>query len=120
MVVADQGYHAARAVIECADRGVAVVVRDNPHSLNLYDAAGAKIDGLAELQTTPETERCIPVRVPVEGQFIAGYLHGYRLPPAQAAEARRRVQAQARKKAAIPALFILGPLLITFREAKIQ
>jgi hypothetical protein len=98
VVVADRGYHSARALIECADRGVAVVVRDNPHSLNLYDAAGAKIDGLAELQATTETERCIPVRVPVEGPFIAGYLHGCRLPPAQAAEARRRVQAQARKK----------------------
>jgi hypothetical protein len=98
VVVADRGYNSARAVIECADRGVAVVVRYNPHSLNRYDAAGAKIDWLAELQTTTETERCIPVRVQVAGQFIAGHLHGCRLPPAQAAEARRRVQAQARKK----------------------
>ena len=98
VVVVDRGYNSARALIECADRGVAVVVRYNPHSLNLYDAAGAKIDWLAELQATTETERCIPVRVQVEGEFIAGYLHGCRLPPAPAAEARRRVQAQARKK----------------------
>ena len=98
VVVADRGYNSARVLIECADRGVAVVVRYNPHSLNLYDAAGAKIDWLAELQATTETERCIPVRVQVEGQFIEGYLHGCRLPPAQAAAARRRVQAQARKK----------------------
>ena len=98
VVVVDRGYNSARALIECADRGVAVVVRYNPHSLNLYDAAGAKIDWLAELQGTAETERCLPVRVQVEGEFIAGYLHGCRLPPAPAAEARRRVQAQARKK----------------------
>jgi hypothetical protein len=98
VVVVDRGYNSARALIECADRGVAVVVRYNPHSLNLYDAAGAKIDWLAELQGTAETERCLPVRVQVEGEFIEGYLHGCRLPPAQAAEARRRVQAQARKK----------------------
>jgi hypothetical protein len=98
VVVVDRGYNSARALIECADRGVAVVVRYNPHSLNLYDAAGAKIDWLAELQGTAETERCLPVRVQVEGEFIEGYLHGCRLPPAPAAEARRRVQAQARKK----------------------
>ena len=98
VVVVDRGYNSARALIECADRGVAVVVRYNPHSLNLYDAAGAKIDWLAELQGTAETERCLPVRVQVEGEFIEGYLHGCRLPPAPAAEARQRVQAQARKK----------------------
>jgi hypothetical protein len=85
-------------LIECADRGGAVVVRYNPQGLNPYDAAGAKIDWLAELQATTETERCIPVRVRVKGQFIAGYLHACRLPPAPAAEARRRVHAQARKK----------------------
>jgi hypothetical protein len=98
VVVADRGYNSGRALIECADRGVAVVVRYNPHGLNLYDAAGAKIDWLTELQATTETGRCIPVRVQVKGQFIAGSLHACRLPPAPAAEARRRVQAQARKK----------------------
>lgn len=98
VVVADRGYNSAQTLIECADRGVAVVVRYNPHGLNLYDAAGAKIDWLAELQGTADTERCLPVRVQVKDEFIEGYLHGCRLPPAQAAEARRRVQAQARKK----------------------
>ena len=97
VVVADRGYNSAQALIECADRGVAVVVRYNPHSLNLYDAAGAKIDWLAELQGTAETERCLPVRVQVKGACIAGYLQGCRLPLAQAAQARRRVQAQAKK-----------------------
>ena len=98
VVVADRGYSAARPLIECADRGVAVVVRYNPHGLNLYDAAGAKIDWLAELHGTAETERCLPVRVQVEGAFIEGHLHGCRLPPAQAAQARRRVRVQAKKK----------------------
>jgi len=98
VVMADRGYNSASALIACADRGVAVVVRDNPQSLNLYDATGAKSDWLAELQGAVETERCRPVRVQVQGQFIEGYLHGCPLPPAQAAEARRRVQAQAKKK----------------------
>jgi hypothetical protein len=98
VMVVDRGYNSARALIECADLGVAVVVRYNPHSLNLYDATGAKIDWLAELQGTADPERCRPVRVRAKDEFIEGYLHGCRLPPAPAAEARRRVQAQARKK----------------------
>lgn len=62
-MVVDQGYNSARALIECADRGVAMVVRYNPHGLNLYDATAAKIDWLAALQATAETEQCLPVRV---------------------------------------------------------
>lgn len=98
VVVVDRGYNQALELIACADRGVAVVVRYNPHGLNLYDAAGAKIDWPAELRATAQTERCVPVRVQVKGQFIEGYIHACRLPPAPAAEARRRVQAQAKKK----------------------
>lgn len=41
---------------------------------------------------------CLSVRVQVKGEFIEGALHGGRLPPAQAAQARRRVRAQAKKK----------------------
>jgi hypothetical protein len=98
VVVGDRGYNQALGLIACADQGVGVVVRYNPHGLNLYDAAGAKIDWYEDLKATAETERCVPVRVQVEGQFIEGYVHAYRLPPAPAAEARRRVQAQAKKK----------------------
>lgn len=98
VVVADRGYNSASALIACADRGVAVLVRYNPRGLNLYDAAAAKIDWLAQLQSTTETAWCLPVRVQVNGEFIEGTLHGGRLPPAQAAQARRRVRIQAKKK----------------------
>lgn len=98
VVVADRGYNSASALIACADRGVAVLVRYNPHGLNLYDAEAAKIDGLAQLQSTTETAWCLPVRVQVNGEFIEGTLHGGRLPPAQAAQARRRVRIQAKQK----------------------
>ena len=97
-VVVDRGYNQASRRIEQADRGVSLVVRYNPHSLNLYDAAGVKIDWYEALKTTTDTARCLPVRVQAEGQYLEGYVHACRLPPAQAAEARRRVQAQAKKK----------------------
>ncbi|MGF1613663.1 MAG: hypothetical protein ACFCVA_07035 [Gammaproteobacteria bacterium] len=57
-----------------------------------------KIDGYEELKTTQDIERCVPVPVRAEGQSIEGYVQACRLPPAQAAEARRRVRAKAKKK----------------------
>ncbi|MGF1613722.1 MAG: IS4/IS5 family transposase, partial [Gammaproteobacteria bacterium] len=57
-----------------------------------------KIDWFEQLQGTLDTERCVPVRVHAEGEYIEGTVHACRLPPAQAAEARRRVRAKAKKK----------------------
>lgn len=97
-VVVDRGYNPAQELIAWADRGVGVVVRDNPPSWNGYDETQTKIDGYEELQKTTETERCVPVRVQVNGPFIEAYVHACRLPPAQAAEAQQRVRARAKKK----------------------
>lgn len=79
-MVMDRGYNSARALIECADRGVAVV-HYNPWSLSLYDATAAKINWWAARQKTAQTEQCWPVRAQVQGQLIEDYLHGGRLPP---------------------------------------
>lgn len=98
VVVVDRGYNQAKGLIEQADRGVSVVLRYNPHSLNVYDAAGEKIDLYERLRATTQTSHCIPVRVREGGAYIEGYVHACRLPPAQAAEARRRVRANAKKK----------------------
>ena len=57
----NRGYHQAQELIASADRGVGVVVRYNPHSMNLYDEAETQIDGYEELQKMAETERCVPV-----------------------------------------------------------
>jgi hypothetical protein len=98
VVVLDRGYNQAKGLIEQADRGVSVVLRYNPHSLNVYDEAGEKIDWYERLRATAQTTHCIPVRVREGGESIEGYVHAYRLPSAQAAEARRRVRAAAKKK----------------------
>ena len=68
VVVADRGYNQAQMWIDQADRGVGLVVRYNPHGLNVYDAAGQKIDLEATLKATVETERCLPVRVRNQNQ----------------------------------------------------
>ncbi|MBK8753813.1 MAG: hypothetical protein IPL99_20155 [Candidatus Competibacteraceae bacterium] len=51
------------------------------------------------LRTTSAMDLCqpVPVRSPKK-EFIEGYLHARRLPPAQAAQARQRARAEARKK----------------------
>lgn len=94
----DRGYNRALELITTSARGVGVVVRYNPHSLNLYDAAEAKIDWYKELQGAAKTERCVPVWLQAKGQLLKGYVHACRLPLALAAKARRRVQVQAKKK----------------------
>ncbi len=79
-MVMDRGYNSARALIECADRGVAVV-HYNPWSLSLYDATTAKIDWWAARQK--------PVRVgpgPIDRRLSPRWP----VTPAQAIEARRR------------------------------
>ena len=94
----DRAYNQAKALIAKADKGVSVVLRYNPHSLNVYDLMGAKIDWYQQLKGTLETEQCVPVEVRAEGESIEGTVHACRLPPAQAAEARRRVRARAKKR----------------------
>ena len=98
VVVMDRGYNQPQILIEQADQGVSLVMRYNPHGMNVYNAAGAKIDLYEALKTATESSQCIPVRVYAGGEYIEGYVHACRLPPAQAAEARRRVRATARKK----------------------
>lgn len=97
VVVGDRGYNQAQRWIEQADQGVGLVVRYNPQGLNLYDTAGQKMAVHEALKETTATEQCLPVRVRAKVEFIEGSLHARRLPPAQAAEARRRARTQAKK-----------------------
>jgi len=99
VVVLDRGYNQAQMWIDHADRGISLIVRYNPHSLNLYDAEGQKIDVDAVLSKATAAEVCLPVQVrSKKKEFMKGYLQARRLPAAQAAQARRRARAEARKK----------------------
>jgi len=99
VVVLDRGYNQAQMWIDHADRGISLIVRYNPHSLNLYDAEGQKIEVDAVLRKATTAEVGLPVQVRgKQKEFMKGYLPARRLPAAQAAQARRRARAEARKK----------------------
>jgi len=81
VVVLDRGYNQAQMWIDQADQGVSLVVRYNPHSLNLYDAESQKIDVEAVLRKTTATELGLPVQVrSPKKEFIHRHLHARRLP----------------------------------------
>jgi Transposase DDE domain len=99
VVVMDRGYNRAQMWIDQADQGVSLVVRYNPHGLNLYDSEGQKINVEEVLGKTSAMGQCLPVQVRSQKkEWVQGHLHARRLPPAQAAQARRRARAAARKK----------------------
>lgn len=102
VVLIDRGYNQPAKLIEQVDKGVSVVLRYNPHGMNVYDNEGEKIDLYDQLHRTAETSLCLPVRVYADGQYIDGYIHACRLPAAQAEQARRGVRARARKKGRTP------------------
>ena len=98
VVLADRGYNQVDQWMDLADRGVGIVVRYNPHGLKLYTAEGKPMDLEAVLQATTVADLCLPVQVRNQRRHrLTGYLHARRLPPAQAAEARRRARAAAKK-----------------------
>ena len=77
-VLLDRAYNPAQALIERADQGVSGVLRYNPHSLNVYDVTGAKIDGYEPLKGTLESEQCVPVQVRAENDYIEGTVQACR------------------------------------------
>lgn len=98
VVIADRGYNAVDQWLELADRGVALVIRYNPHGLKLYTAEGKPVELERLVKETTAIDLCLPVQVRNQHRaFLKGYLHARRLPPAQAAEARRRARAAAKK-----------------------
>jgi hypothetical protein len=98
VAIADRGYNQVDQWMELADRGVALVIRYNPHGLKLYTAAGQPVELERLVKETTATDLCLPVQVRNKHRhFLNGYLHARCLPPAQAAEARRRARAAAKK-----------------------
>jgi len=76
---------------------------------------GQKIDWYQHLQNCSETSCCVPVRLIYKGEYLEGWVHATRLPEEQAAQARRRVRANAHKKgrtAQAKTLFLAGWVLV--------
>lgn len=98
VVIADRGYNQADQWMDLADRGVGLIIRYNPHGLRVYAPDENPMDLEAVLQATTVADLCLPVQVRNKHRHgLNGYLHARRLPPAQAAEARRRARAAAKK-----------------------
>ena len=98
VVMADRGYNQVDRWMEVADRGAGLIVRYNPHGINLYDADGQKLEIEGVLKATTAPDACVSVQVRnQQKEVLKGFLHARRLPPAQAAEARRRARATAKK-----------------------
>lgn len=101
--VADRGYNRPDDLIAQASRGVSLVARYNAQGMRLYQPDGTKFEPLAALPADALTPSvCYPVQVRSQGQSIDAWVHAWRLPPAQAEKARRRIRAQARKKGCQP------------------
>ena len=95
LVIADRGYANAPGIVWVADQGADVLVRVNRGALPLYDD-GAVLDVIGWLRTLKghrAFERHVTVRRWTRGHLreVTGRLIGFRLPDAEAAEARARV-----------------------------
>ncbi len=98
-VIADRGYSRANDILYVLEKGGEVIVRVAPRILPLVELAEGKQLKLAdELWAVRENQASWKVALRADKKGREMYLHGFRLPPAQAAEARRKRQAKARKK----------------------
>ena len=99
VVLIDRGYNPPKTLVPFIDRGGDVVLRYNPHSMNLYeDGTGdetgrlVKIDWYTRLHRLGKRPGCVPVQLCHGNKRIQGYLHAIPLPEEKAAEARRKAQ----------------------------
>ncbi|MCP3972405.1 MAG: transposase [Rhodobacteraceae bacterium] len=117
VVLLDRGYNQPRKVVNLVRTGVDVVLRLNPHNMPQWDRDGKRLDLFQELRADPQAvQLSFPVLVgsPKDDERVEGWVHAYRLPPEQAAEARRRCRANA-KKGRTPkeaTLFLAGWVLV--------
>lgn len=98
----DRGYNQPKTLVPVIERGGHVVLRYNPHSMNLYerndDATAVKIDWEQRLRELNGQPGATPVYLSHQGKRIEGVVHAMPLPPEKAAEARRKAKERARKK----------------------
>ena len=111
VVLIDRGYNQPKTLVPFIDRGGDVVLRYNPHSMNLYaDGTGeedgrlVKIDWYARLHKLGKHPSGTPVYLCHGNKRLQGYLHAIPLPEEKAAEARRKARQRAKDKGRDPSL----------------
>lgn len=109
VVLIDRGYNQPKTLMPFLDQGGEIVLRYNAHSMNLYEPDTTQpsevdrepmvsIDWESRLKTLKGQSGYFPVYLRQGGQRIPVYLHAMRLPPEQAAQARRQAIQRAKKK----------------------
>jgi len=100
IVLIDRGYNQPKTLVPFIDRGGHIVLRYNPHGMNLYtfEYVIEKIDWEEQLEKLHGLAGAIPVHLCHEDKQIGGYVHAIPLPEEKAAEARRKARQRARNK----------------------
>jgi Transposase DDE domain len=116
VVVADRGYAQCQGMRVAIEQGAALIVRLNPFSVVLGDAAGAPLALSAALKRQKmETLRTLEVVLHAAGgqHEVRGWVHAYRLNVEQANRARQKCR-QGHKKGTPSAesLFLSGWVLV--------
>ena len=116
VAVADRGYAQCQGMRAAVTQGADLIVRLNPFSVVLGDAAGAPLELCTALKRQKmATLRTLPVVLRAAGgqQEVRGWVHAYRLNAAQAGRARQKCR-QGHKKGTPNAesLFLAGWVLV--------
>ena len=116
VVLVDRGYAQCQGMRVALEQGAALIVRFNPFSVVLGDAAGAPLALSAALKRQKtETLRTLPVVLRAAGgqHEVRGWVHAYRLNVEQANRARHKCR-QGHKKGTPSAesLFLAGWVLV--------
>lgn len=117
LVLLDRGYNQPKTLIPFIDSGGDVILRYNPHGMNLFsrNEEMKKINWQEELDQLNEKSAAIPVYLCHDGKRIEGVVHAIALPEEKAKEARRKAKKRAKKKgrtASKRVLFISGWVLV--------
>jgi hypothetical protein len=116
VVLADRGYAQCQGMSAAVQQGAALIVRLNPFSVVLGDAAGAPLELCAALKRQhTETLRTLAVTLRAAGgqHEVRGWVHAYRLNMEQANRARQKCR-QGHKKGtpSTESLFLAGWVLV--------
>lgn len=120
VVILDRGYNQPKSLVPFIDKGGEVVLRYNPHSMNLYEEdpaetgkRGERINWASRLHQLNERPGCFPAWLCYQKKRVRVYVHAIPLPTEQAAEARRKAQQRSKGYTlSKDALYISGWVLV--------
>lgn len=103
VVLADRGYNQPKTLVPFIDAGKDIVLRYNPHSMNLYTTSDddenqmVKVDWAENLRSLDNQPGHFPCYLLHDGKRIEVTVHAFPLPQEKAAEARRKAKKRAKK-----------------------